>query len=478
MKKPKSFKTKLWLYFALFTAIIFSLLWLMQTVFLQSFYNQMLIGNTKTAAQTIVKNADSDTINGIIDEVAYVNSLLIFVTDEDGNILYISDEYKSAYRKKENGGFNNGGKMEGKHKGEYRNLPEGYDEFLAQLNASENGMTESTDDSLYVYGAMIDYQGSECALYVSATLNAVGSAVTIIRIQLAVVTLFSLIVGFVLAWFIAKRFSKPVSQLSDKAKKLGEEDYSGEYHPGFCAELDELNSSLDKTSGQLQQSRSFQNELLANVSHDLRTPLTMIKGYAEEIGDYSWQDEEQRKKDAAIIIREADSLTALVNEILEYSELQAQDEPKNFAPVDFSALVNRVADNFEALYQRDGYKIEREIEDELTINGSAQKLERMVVNLLDNAVRHTGDCKTVTVRLSRDNGAKLQVIDCGEGISAEDLPHIWEKYYTNRQRGGKGVSGLGLAIVKQIVTLHRGSCTAESEPHKGSTFTVTIPTVE
>ena len=476
MRKPKSFKTKLWLYFALFAAIIFSLLWLLQTVFLQSFYNQMLIRNTKKAAQTIIQSADDEDINSVIDKVAHDNSLLIYVTDTNGEPLYFSDEYKSAHRKKENSGsFGNGGRQEGKHKGNYRNLPESYDEFLAKLNASETDTTELQTDDLYVYGANINYNGTECVLYVSATLNAVGSAVTIIRYQLAVVTGLSLVIGFVLAWLIAKRFSKPVSRLSDKAKLLGEENYSEDFKKGFCAELDELSDTLDKTSEKLRQSKNYQNELLSNVSHDLRTPLTMIKGYAEEIGDYSWQDEKQRNEDVAVIMRETDRLTALVNEILEYSELQAQDDAKDFQHVDLSALVTRVTDNFASLYKREGYTFERKVEENIAVNGSAQKLERAVVNLLDNAVRHAGKSKTVTVKLFSDNGARLEIVDDGDGIAEEDLPHIWEKYYTSRQRSGKGASGLGLAIVKQIVLLHNGSCSVTTKQNEGSAFVIVLP---
>ena len=95
--KVKSFKTKLWLYFALFTAIIFSVLWLLQIVFLQGFYNQMLIRSTKSAAEKIVKNSDSENITEVIDNITRGNSLLVYITDSDGNVLYISDEYKNTH---------------------------------------------------------------------------------------------------------------------------------------------------------------------------------------------------------------------------------------------------------------------------------------------------------------------------------------------------------------------------------------------
>ena len=104
-------------------------------------------------------------------------------------------------------------------------------------------------------------------------------------------------------------------------------DFKRGFEKGFCSELDELSDTLDQTAFDLAQAENFRQELLANVSHDLRTPLTMIKGYAEMVRDISWEDEEKREADLAIIIREVDRLTGLVNEILEYSALQAGEQP-------------------------------------------------------------------------------------------------------------------------------------------------------
>ena len=481
MKKPKSFKTKLWLYFVLFSAIIFSVLWLMQTVFLQSFYNMMLISNTRSAAEKIVSNSQSSDITSVIDDISHKNSLLIYITDKDGKPIYISDEYKNSHKKiredNDEDITQGKGKMKGKHDNGYRSLPENYNAFLEELEGSDDDHIELSDDNMYIYGTYIDYSDNEepCALYVGTLLNAVGAAVTIIRVQLAIVTVFSLVTGFVLAWFIAKRFSKPVSQLSHKAKLLGNDGYTNEYDEGFCAELDDLSVTLDKTSEKLRSSKEFQNELLANVSHDLRTPLTMIKGFAEEVGEYSWSDEEQRKADIGVIIRETDRLTALVNEILEYSELQSIEGRDEFENFDISALVNRVADNFESMCKRDGYIIARDIAKGLTVNGCAPRVERAVYNLIDNALRHTGDDKTVNIRLTQNGGVKLEVSDSGDGIDEDILPHIWEKYYTSRQRDHKGVSGLGLGIVKQIAVMHHAQYGVNSEKGKGSTFYLIFP---
>ena len=282
--------------------------------------------------------------------------------------------------------------------------------------------------------------------------------------------MLSVVIAVALAYIISKRFSKPVAMLSEQAKKLGSKNFSGEFEKGFCTEIDELEDVLTDTNEKLVQAKTYQQEILANVSHDLRTPLTMIRGYAESIKDFG-DDEKQRISDSDIIIRETDRLTALVNEILEYSELQANGEKTDFTDVNFSSLVKKVIKQFEPLFQTQGGEIESTLTENLSINGDSRQLERVFYNLLDNAIRHTGESKKITVTLKKENEKiSLSVQDYGNGIPQEEIPHIWERYYTYRQRNKQGVSDLGLAIVKQIVDLHGGSCKVESKIGEGSQF--------
>ncbi len=489
--KIKSFKLRLWLYFVLFTAVIFTVLWLLQTVFIQSFYNDMLIKNTKEAAAKITECSGDEKFGDILDELSLNNSILVYITKTDGSIIFSSDQFKGLSARNHMKHLSDEKKQDDKSsfsenrhmgdgirpRGEYRSLPEGYDEFLKSLEASENGIYESTSDGLYIYGTYIDGDdGEKNVLYISTTLDAVGPAVDIIRLQLVWGTVISLVTGFILAWFIARSFSQPVAGLTEKAEHIGEDNFPRDYKKGFCSELDELSDVLDETSDKLIKSRTFQRELLANVSHDLRTPLTMIKGYAEMVRDFSRTDEQQCSEDIGVIIREADRLSAMINEILEYSEMQSAERTPEAESVDMSSVVRRVCGNFESLYSRDGGHIETDIADGIRIMGYAGKLERAAYNLLDNAVRHNGESRLINVYLKKDGSqARLCITDHGNGIPEAELENIWDRYYTYRQRDKKGVSGLGLAIVKQIALQHGGTCSAESEVGKGSSFILTIP---
>ena len=483
MSKTKSFQAKLWLYFAAFTAIIFFMLWILQTVFLQSFYNRMLESRTREAAEEMIQAGQTPEFHDVIDRLSRDNSLLVFVTDAHGEILYSSDSYKSYYHSKYSNS-NDGGEGNPYKEGQvlswqianYRNLPDGYEEFLDALQSDENGKTEYHTDTQYVYGSLIELEsGDQAVLYVSAALGAVGAAASIIRVQLLWVTVLSLILAFAIAWFLAKRFSVPVDQLSVQAKMLAADRYEPLFEKGFCRELDALSDSLDETAEKLEEAKTYQKELLANVSHDLRTPLTMIKGYAEMVRDISWSDEKQRTEDTGVIIREADRLTALVNEILEYSSLSENERRQEFTDVDLGMITDQVCDHFEPLLQQENIRIVRRISEDCVVYGDAALLERAVRNLVDNAARHSGGSGEIEVSVRQDEKVWLEVRDHGEGIDEAELPHIWEKYYTSRQRKRKGVSGLGLAIVKKIAVLHEAGYGVESKKDEGSRFWLAFP---
>ncbi len=473
MKKRKSFGVKLWLWFLLFSAAIFTVLWLLQTVFLQNFYDGMAIRNVEKAVSQLTAHASDSDFYEVIDEVAVKNSLLVFVTDADGNVLYSADEYRRLYNGTEQAydGADNpyhAGDVMNWEKGALRNLPYSYGTLVKKLNDAGTDRVGfvTEDETAYVTGVRL---GDGKLLSVSLPLGTVGGTVGILRMQLVWVSVLSLILGFVLAWIISKRFEKPVKQIAASAKEIADGNFRPELPKGFCAELDELSDTLGETALHLEKAQNALREFLANVSHDLRTPLTMIKGYAEMVKEISWSDEEKREKDLDIIMRESDRLTALVNEILEFSAMQSNNAPKEYGVIGLSRAVKEVIEQFAPFCEQNGYVIETEITDGITVSADEAQIKRVIYNFIDNAINHTDESKTIKVSLTAADGSvRFEVTDYGKGIADEDVPYIWDRYYTARNRKNKAVvSGLGLSIAKEILTAHRakfgvnncGNCT-------------------
>ncbi len=461
MKKRKSFGVKLWLWFLLFSGAIFTVLWLLQTVFLQNFYNGMAIRNVERAVNEMTAHASDSNFYDVIDEIAVSNSLLVFVTDADGNVLYSADEYQRLYgdtmhTDDESDNPYHSDDVMNWEKGALRNLPYSYQTLEKKLDETESDRIGfvTDDDGAYVTGVRL---GNGRTLSVSLPLGTVGGTVGILRMQLVWVSVLSLVLCFCLAWIISKRFGKPIKQISHSAKQIAEGNFRPEFPNGFCAELDELSDSLVETAQSLEKAKNAQREFLANVSHDLRTPLTMIKGYAEMVKEISWRDEEKREKDLDIIMRESDRLTAMVNEILEFSAMQADGSVKEYKEIDLSFAVRDVIKQFAPFCEQNGYVMETEIADGVTARANEAEIKRVIYNFIDNAVNHTDNSKKIKVSLTMTDGsARFAVTDYGKGIADEKVPFIWDRYYTSRNRKNKTVvSGLGLSIAKEILTAHK-----------------------
>ncbi|MGN1109010.1 MAG: sensor histidine kinase, partial [Oscillospiraceae bacterium] len=246
--------------------------------------------------------------------------------------------------------------------------------------------------------------------------------------------------------------------------------------------IKQLASTLEDASKEIAKSDDLRRELMANISHDLRTPLTMIKAYAEMIRDLSGDNPEKRERHLKVIIDETDRLSSLVNDILDLSKLQAGVTEMNMSVFNISEELSGVISRFDILRDNDGIIIKLEAEDGIVISADITKLEQVIFNLINNAVTYTGDDNTVVVRLFRKQPGlvRFEVIDHGDGIAPENLPYIWDRYYRVSERNkthkrAKLGSGIGLSIVKSVLEQHGFAYGADSTVGQGSTFWFEAP---
>ena len=223
----------------------------------------------------------------------------------------------------------------------------------------------------------------------------------------------------------------------------------------------------------------MQKELIANVSHDFKTPLTMIKAYASMIMEISGDIPEKRNKHAQVIVDEADRLTSLVSDVLDLSKIRSGLSEFKKAPVDMSEKVREIMDRFAYLKETQGYAFETEIEEGLIACADEVKIEQALYNLIGNAVNYTGEDKKVYVRLKQTGAEafRFEVQDTGKGIKSEELAEIWDRYYRSKEMHKRPVqgTGLGLSIVKTVLQMHGFEFGVQSEVGAGSTFYVVFP---
>jgi signal transduction histidine kinase len=222
----------------------------------------------------------------------------------------------------------------------------------------------------------------------------------------------------------------------------------------------------------------LKSDFVSNVSHELRTPLSLIRLYAETLEMGRLTNPQKYQEYYQIIRKESERLTALINNILDFSRIEAGRKEYDFRETDLGALVRNTLDSYRYQLEQNGFVYEQKIDDVPALRVDREAMARSLLNLVNNALKYSQDRKFVGVNLYRDNGVvKLEVVDHGIGIPSEEQQKIFEKFYRVGDplvHNTKG-SGLGLSLVRHIVQAHGGDVLVDSTPGRGSKFTITLP---
>ena len=284
----------------------------------------------------------------------------------------------------------------------------------------------------------------------------------------------ALIFGFAMsaAWLFSEWFTKPLRQLSSAARQMALGNYAVQVDNRRNDELGDLARDFNHMAEEVQHAVQMQRDLLANVSHDLRTPLTLIKGYAETVRDLTGDDKAHRDEQMNIIVDEADRLTALVSSVMELSKVTSGTYKCERVHFDMGQLCDEVSERYDAICAQNGWQLQLELpEEELPVYADPDMMQRALHNLLGNAMHHIGEDGIFVLRALRcPEGVRVEVEDHGPGICAEDLPYIFDRYYRSRSDAGKQGTGLGLSITKAIFQQHGFRFGVQSTLGKGTTF--------
>ena len=456
MKKFRRLKYNILFYFVLFTVIIISCLWVFQIGLFEGYYQNLKIRNMKTYGNILrsstITNEDFAKAELECSELGISVYLIDVhkdfveynVTEEEKELLKIAI---SSYENKE------------------QSETEIYG--LESLSKSSKGF--------FYYATKLE-NNNKCYLILTSSHAKLIETIMAIKWQLIAVSIIVGVIGVVLAYVVSAMLSKPIDDMSHVAKKWAEGNDEVVFkNDGQYAEINELADTLNYAKDSVSKTSVLQRDLLANVSHDLKTPLTMIKAYAEMIRDISGENKQKRDKHTQVIMDEADRLAMLVNDILNLSKLQSGVDDLNLTEVNLSDLTERVIGRFEPFVENQGFTIENHVSPNLISYVDEAKIEQVIYNLLGNSINYTGDDKTVKVFLTAEKDKIiLEIIDSGKGISKEKIDSIWERYYRFSETNTRPVkgTGLGLSIVKTILDNHKLRFGVRSKKDFGSNFYV------
>lgn len=366
-------------------------------------------------------------------------------------------------------------------------VPENWNEILEDMFKTAKNF-ETGDSSIYASGSTLNYVSKmdtghgERYLLVQYPLSITAKAVSRMQVYVLVVAGISVLVSVLVSYLLSQKLSEPIKNISQTASKLAKGDYNVRFESAEYQEIAQLSDTLNYATDEMRKSGDLQKELLANVSHDFKTPLTMIKAYASMVNEISGDDPEKRGKHLQVIIDESDRLAGLVNDVLQASKISSGIEQINKKVFNLTEYLYSIINKFDYLQEMNGYKFMVDIDQNLYTLADEEKIGQVIYNLLSNAVNYTGEDKTVYISLKNEpenDKIKFSVRDTGKGISEEELENIWDRYYRLQEVHSRPVkgTGLGLNIVKIILENHKFNFGVTSVIGKGSTFYVDFPSV-
>jgi signal transduction histidine kinase len=482
----------------IFVFITLILLWLFQVVFLEDFYSSIKrksLDDVVNSIETSISETDTKGLNSLevknkILRTASDNNVIAVVADYEKKIYYDNSDLRQRNFIEE---FLKTAEFEYLYLsakdsvGEPQYLSMKNSELLQITTARGSNLISNitsfpiennlnNGESLIFLNMIVNQNEDIITLMVMMELTPVNTTVETLRVQLFYVTGLMMVLASILAIVISHKIAKPIEKITQVAKTLGKERYISNLASPI-KEVGELNDTLYFVDRELEKIEGIRRELMANISHDLRTPLTMIQGYSEVMRDIPG---ENNKDNIQVVIDESQRLQSLVNDILELSRLEEQKYRMRVKKYCLTDSLKDIVARYQSMLESKGYSLRFTYEKDVYVEADELKMSQVIYNLLNNAVTYTGEDKIIEIKQKVvGKYVRVEIVDTGEGIAEDKILEIWERYYKidSKHRRAQIGSGIGLSIVKSIIEQHKGFVGVSSS-NKGSTFWFEIKCVE
>lgn len=433
--KNRNLTIKTLMYFSVFIATILLALWAIQIQFLQVFYERNVIEKIDLVAEDIKNNKNN--LDALLQEYAYSNDMCI---------EYYHDTVEIDYNLKKNNCVLRDYSYEiAKYKAELINNQKDYMVLYAP----------KTNIKSILYAVNL---GNSNYVFLNTTLEDMNSATALLKKQLIYLILILILASSIMAIFVSRRLNRPILKIISTAREMGKGNFNVNFEKSNVEELDELCDVLTVAASEMNKTEELKRDLLANVSHDLKTPLTMIKAYAEKVKDITYKDPEKRERDLNVIIDETDRLNNLVNDLLDLSKMQAGECDLNIEEYDIVKNIKDILKRYDIVVEKEGYSFELDMPKSAKVKADKAKIEQVIYNLINNAIEHTGEDLKVIITVKKQlDGVFISIKDTGSGLTDEEKRLVWNRYYKKDKKHKRNVvgSGIGLSIVKNILENHK-----------------------
>lgn len=470
MRLKDSLLIKMWLSFMLLVAVALAFLWTVQILLFEPNY---LDATTDDLIVRVEENANKikglETLdpNSSDNPVRFLSKTVIgivFLVNENGDIV-------TAY--------NNGQEIEPIGLSEHYNwLISKYPEVISGNNIQN--IEKFTKTTAIAIGVPTIFQDKPMALLLYNNVTQINALQSLNRHQLFVLSIVLFSTASIIALILSRYFLNPITKIKNAVTQLTKGNLAATPNVSRTDELGELSDSVSDLGNELQRVDKLRKEIISNVSHELRAPLSLITGYGEMVRDVTGNDEEKRNSNMNLIISEANRLSAMVDDIMDYSIMQAGYSTLKIEPCNFYELLLSVNDFAQRIAQQYNISIIlTTLSTTIPVSIDALKINQVLRNLVNNAINHTDSGEEIQIVVEQKYGAiRVSVINPGEDIPEDKINQIWERYQRVQHQGGhKEGTGIGLAIVSTILTGHNFDFGAESS-NNITNFWFSIPESE
>jgi len=465
----KGIRFNTWLYFLVFSFSILALLGFLLLVLIKPYYRQ----NKLSFIDNITAQIESSLINSKADQTAVDNmSKLVMgnnacalIFNENGNVIYESDSLGELCL------LNKDIEIDGRH----YILSQNPDELKALLTDDNLNMTITSplsSSEMLLYGKFIRSELANYYFVLNTPIEPVESYIDFIMRQYLYIALIVVCISLFVSFLLSGKIALPIVRMKKEADLLADGKYNVSFETASYSEINDLAITLNDATNKLSKVDELRKDLVANVSHDIKTPLTMIKAYGEMIKDISGDDPLKRNEHLDVILKETDYLSRLVSDMQEYSKMQAGYIELKKTNFDLNEVCLEVVDLLQQLIDDKQLDLKLNLLP-VVVYGDEIKISQVVYNFLSNAIKHSSDGSAIEINIiDSEEKVRLEVRDYGEGIAEDSLPYIWDRYYKidksfNRSQNS---TGLGLAIAKAILEAHNADYGVVSQVDEGSTF--------
>ncbi len=458
MRKKYSLRFQLLIYMLLFVVAILGFIYLFQTTFLDTFYKRNKINTLKEVSNTISGYIGDSDMENYLEQIGMSNEICIRVVSNNDAYTYTG---ACTLRNLDNITINRIASETSENNNEKL-----FDNFRYQTPFG-NGRPED----VYIYSKLLKINNEDVMILASSGITPLNVTISTIKSQYLIIVAVVVIMAVILTLLISRFIINPIKQINEESKNLSKANYDGYKINTHTLEYDELNNTLSNANEDILKADKAKKELLGNVSHDLRTPLTMIVGYGEMIRDLP---EENNEENINVIIDEAKRLSSLVDDLVDVSKAEAGKIELDKKDISVNELLTSVYHQYEKHCKSKNIKFDLVLDDDFTINCDEKRIRQVLYNFINNSLNYnTKDDQVIELGIEKVNGRKrIYVYDNGQGIEEKDINNIWDRYYKvdkEHKRHQLG-SGIGLSLARQLLKAHGYEYGVESKYNEYSKF--------